>query len=136
MLLGDYLISGIFVYWSGRWIDKFGRGKTVSIGCLVFSTFIILYPFSSSIAQFFLVLLGVSISYYIWRIAFKTVLMDSTIKKVRGEQIGFSKTIQGIGDMIGPVIGGFLIDTVSLSSAFFFAGGVGLISVVLAHYLK
>ena len=136
LLFGDYLISSVFAYWSGRWIDKFGRVKTVFIGCLVFSTFIILYPFSSSIAQFFLILLGVSISYYIWRIVFKTVLMDSTIKKVRGEQIGFSKTIQGIGDMIGPVIGGFLIDTISLSSAFFFAGFVGLISAIFAYYLK
>lgn len=136
LLLGDYLVSSVFAYWSGRWIDKFGRGKTVFIGCLLFPTFIMLYTFSSSIIQFFLVLLGVSISYYIWRIAFKTVLMDSTIKKVRGEQIGFSKTVQGIGDITGPVIGGFLIDTVSLSSAFFFAGVVGLISAIFAYYLK
>jgi len=136
LLLGDYLISGAFAYWSGKWIDKFGRTKTVFAGCLGIAIFIGMYSFSSSIIQFFLTLLGVSISFYIWRIAFKTVLMDNTIKKVRGEQIGFSKTIQGIGDIIGPVIGGFLIDTISLSSAFFFAGGIGLISAIFAYYLK
>lgn len=136
LFLGDYLISSVFAYQSKEWIDKFGRKKTVFAGCLTFSLFIILYPFSSSITQFFLVLLGVSISYYIWRIAFKTVLMDETVERMRGEQIGFSKTIEGIGDMIGPFIGGFLIDTVSLSSAFFFAGGVGLISAVMAFYLE
>jgi len=136
LLLGDYLISGVFTYQSRNWIDKVGREKVVMLGSLVFSIFIFLYPFSRSIFQFFLILLGVSISYYIWRVAFKTVLMDKTEARIRGEQVGFAKTLQGIGDMIGPVIGGFLIDNISLSSAFFFAGGVGLISVVLSYLLQ
>ena len=135
LLLFDYLISSVFTYKSKDWIDKFGREKTVFLGSLLFSLFIFLYPFSSSVIQFFLILIGVSISFYVWRVAFKTVLMDSTIKRMRGEQIGFSKTIQGIGDVIGPAIGGFLIDNVSLASAFFFAGGIGLISVLFAYWL-
>lgn len=136
LLLGDYLISSVFTHQSRKWIDKIGREKVVMVGSLLFSIFTILYPFSKSIIQFFLILIGFSISYYVWRIAFKTVLMDKTERKIRGEQIGFAKTLKGIGNMIGPFIGGFLIDNISLSSAFFFAGGIGLVSVILSYFLQ
>jgi len=136
LLFVDYLISSVFAWWSGKWIDKFGRAKTVALGSFLFSFFILLYPFSTSIIQFFLVLIIVSIGFYIYRIAFKTILMDSTEAKIRGEQIGFSKTLQGIGDVVGPALGGFLIDAISLSSAFYVAGFVGLLAAFLAWNIK
>ncbi len=136
LLFFDYIISAIFAWWSGKWIDKFGRAKTTALGSFLFSFFILLYPFSSSIIQFFLILLMVSIGFYIYRIAFKTILMDATIKRVRGEQMGFAKTLQGVGDMIGPVLGGFLIDSISLASAFYFAGFIGLLAAFLAYRIK
>ncbi|NIO43953.1 MAG: MFS transporter [Candidatus Aenigmarchaeota archaeon] len=136
LLFLDYIISSLFAWWSGKWIDKFGREKTVALGAFLFSFFILLYPFSSSVVQFFLILVIVSIGFYIYRIAFKTILMDATIFKYRGEQMGFAKTLQGIGDMIGPALGGFLIDSISLASAFYFAGFIGLIAVFLAWNIK
>ncbi|MEM5872594.1 MAG: MFS transporter [Candidatus Aenigmatarchaeota archaeon] len=136
LLFFDYIISSIFAWWSGKWIDKFGRAKTTALGAFIFSFLILLYPFSSSILQFFLILIGVSIGFYIYRIAFKAILMDATIKEVRGEQIGFAKTLQGMGDTIGPALGGFLIDNVSLSSAFFVASFIGLFSVILTLKIK
>lgn len=81
-------------------------------------------------------MVGISASFYIYRVAFKTVLMDSAIKKIRGEQIGFGKTLQGLGDMIGPALGGFLIDFVSLPSAFIFSGLFALIATILAYKIK
>ena len=136
LLFFDYIISSIFTWKSSKWIDKIGRKKTVVITTLGVSIFSILYAFSSNIIQFFLVMVGISVSFYIYRVAFKTILMDSTITKIRGEQIGFGKTLQGVGDMIGPAIGGFLIDFVSLPSAFIFSGLIGLIAVFLAYKLK
>jgi len=62
--------------------------------------------------------------------------MDATIKRVRGEQIGFSKTMDGIGYMVGPLLGGFLVDIISLSLAFFVAGFVGIIAAFLAYSIK
>jgi MFS family permease len=136
LLFFDYIISSIFTWKSKDWIDKIGRTKTVVITTLGFSIFSMLYAFSSNIIQFFLVLVGISISFYIYRVAFKTILMDSTIAKIRGEQIGFGKTLQGLGDVIGPVLGGFLIDFVSLPSAFIFSGIFGLIAIFLAFKIK
>jgi MFS family permease len=136
LLFFDYIISSIFTWKSKDWIDKIGRKRTVVITTLGFSIFSVLYAFSSSIIQFFLILVGISASFYVYRVAFKTLLMDATIIKIRGEQIGFGKTLQGFGDMIGPLLGGFLIDFVSLPSAFIFSGLFGLVAAFLAFKIK
>lgn len=136
LLFFDYIISSIFTWKSKDWTDKIGRTNMVILTTFLLSVFSILYAFSSTIIQFFLVMVGISASFYIYRVAFKTVLMDSAIKKIRGEQIGFGKTLQGLGDMIGPALGGFLIDFVSLPSAFIFSGLFALIATILAYKIK
>ena len=136
LLFFVYIISSIFTWKSKDWTDKIGRTNMVIITTLVLSIFSILYAFSSNIIQFFLVMIGVSVSFYIYRVAFKTVLMDAALVKVRGEEIGFGKTLQGLGDVIGPALGGFLIDFVSLPSAFIFSGIFGLVAVFLAFKIK
>jgi DHA1 family multidrug resistance protein-like MFS transporter len=131
LLLASNIISSILAWKSGGWIEKHGREKTALIGVLGFSFFTFAYMFASSVVSFFLVLLGVAAFYYVYRIAFKTVMMDSTDPKVRGEQIGFAKIFQGLGDMAGPAIGGILIDTISLSAAFIFSGIAGFAAFLL-----
>jgi len=136
LLFFVYIISSIFTWKSKDWTDKIGRTNMVIITILGLSIFSILYAFSSNIIQFFLVMVGISISFYVYRVAFKTVVMDTALVKVRGEQIGFCKTLQGLGDVIGPALGGFLIDFVSLPSAFLFSGVFGLIAFFLAFSIK
>jgi MFS family permease len=136
LLFFDYIISSLLTWKSKNWIDRIGRKKTVAITTLGFSIFSVLYAFSSNVIQFFLILVGISASFYVYRVAFKTVLMDSTIKRIRGEQIGFGKTLQGFGDVIGPILGGFLVQFVSIPSAFIFSGLFGLTATLLALKIK
>jgi len=136
LFLGSYLISSAFTYWSKNWIDKFGRIKTLFFSILGFSIIMFFYAFTVDIVQMFIVLAGVSVFYYIGRIALKTVMMDNTSKPNRGEQIGFIKSIEGIGDVAGPAIGGFLIEFVSLSSTFVVASAVGIVGAILVFHLK
>lgn len=136
LLFFVYIISSIFTWKSKDWTDKIGRTNMVIITTLGLSIFSILYAFSSNLIQFFLVMIGISVSFYVYRVAFKTILMDAALVKVRGEEIGFGKTLQGLGDVIGPVLGGFLIDFVSLPSAFIFSGIFGLIAAFLAFKIK
>jgi MFS family permease len=136
LLFFDYIISSIFTWKSKDWIDKIGRKNMVIIATIGLTVFSIFYAFASNVAQFFLILVGISASFYVYRVAFKIVLMDSTLAKIRGEQIGFGKTLQGFGDVIGPALGGFLIDFVSLPSAFIFSGLFGLLATLLAYKIK
>ena len=136
LLFFVYVTSSIFTWKSKDWIDIIGRKKMVVITTIGLSLFSMLYAFSSNIVQFFLVMFGITASFYVYRVSFKTILMDSTITKIRGEQIGFGKTSQGIGDVIGPILGGFFIDFVSLPSAFIVSGLFGLIATFLAYKIK
>ncbi len=135
LLLASNIVSTILAWKSGKWIEKHGREKISVIGILGVSLFTFSYMFAFSMASFFLILLGVAAFYYVWRVAFKVVMMDSTDPKVRGEQIGFAKIFQGLGDMAGPAIGGLLIDTVSLSAAFMLSGLAGIAAFILTLFL-
>jgi MFS family permease len=88
------------------------------LGSAILGLCVAAYALVQSWLGFLLAIIGVAVSFYVWRVAFKTALYDATIAKVRGEQIGFYKTCTGIGDMLGPLLGGILIDMVSLPAAF------------------
>jgi DHA1 family multidrug resistance protein-like MFS transporter len=135
LLLVSNIVSSILAWKSGKWIERHGREKMAAIGILGVSLFTFAYMFAFSIISFFLILLGVAGFYYVWRVAFKTVMMDSTDPKVRGEQIGLGKTFMSLGDMAGPALGGLLIDSVSLSAAFVFAGLAGFAAFALTLLL-
>lgn len=126
LFLISYIISSGLTYWSGKWIDRIGRANTLAMTSLTTTVFTFMYMFANDISIFFIALLGVAASYYLWRVSFKTVLMDSTEPGIRGEQMGLNNTIGGLGDIIGPMLGGLLIDMVSLQSAFLVAGVAGL----------
>jgi DHA1 family multidrug resistance protein-like MFS transporter len=126
LLLAGNLVSTVLSYTSDGWMNRYGRGRVMAFSLLGFSVLTLSYAFASSVILFFLMLLGVSVFYYVWRVAFKVVMIDSTDEGLRGEQMGLAKTVQGAGDIIGPLLGGFLIDAVSLGSAFLAAGIVGV----------
>ncbi len=136
LLLAGNVISSIFTYFSGGWIEKHGREKMMAGSLLGFSLLTLSYALAFSVLSFLVIMVGVSVFYYVWRVAFKVTLYDASKGSVRGEQMGFAKMIQGAGDMIGPLIGGFLIDTVSLDAAFYAAGIVGAAGFVLALLLR
>jgi MFS family permease len=136
MFLLTYIISSFFAWRTENWIRKHGRKTILGLTSLGYGPMTMLYAFSSTIYLFYLALLGVAISFYVFKIAFKTILIDSTNKQHRGEQVGFSKMVTAMGGIAGPVTGGLLIDLVSLQSAFLVAGMFGIIGFLLSIILK
>jgi len=134
LLLIDYLISIPVVHYLGKRIDSFGRTRSFLFGFVFMAIFTTLYALVSSVAQFLIVLVGLSISYFVWRIAFKTVIMDSAQPRIRGEQLGFAMTLEGIGSMMGPVVSGLLIDIFNIRVPFLIAGLLYFSAIIL--YLK
>jgi MFS family permease len=126
LFLISYLISSLFVYPSGKWIDRFGRKNMALFGIFFFNLLILCYIFVENVFHFLIVLVFISVVYYIWRVAYKTAVMDQTRMKDRGEKLGFYKSVEGFGTMLGPLIGGLLIDNVSIQAPFIFAGVVGI----------
>lgn len=131
-----YTISTVVVYPSGRVVDNLGRKKATIIGVFLFNLLVFMYPFTQNIFQFALVFTLVSIVFYSWRVAFKTAIMDETKSKIRGEQIGYYKTVDGIGILLGPLIGGFLIDSISIQAPFILAGIVGMLFATTIYFSR
>jgi MFS family permease len=136
MFLLTYIISSFFAWRTEGWIKSHGREAVLGISALCAGLFTMAYAIAYNSVIFFLALLGVAISFYIWRISYKIVLLDNTNKAHRGEQVGFSKMVVSFGSIIGPVTGGLLIDTISLQSAFIVAGLFGVLGLILSMFLK
>lgn len=130
ILLLVYVSGGVIIFLTKRFVDRVDKLKLTLVNMAAFSFFIILYLFSKSVLQFFMVLFFVHLFYAYYWIGFKAILLNTTTRRFRGEQLGFYKTMEGIGGLIGPAVGGFLIDIVSLSSAFLLAGTIGLVAVI------
>ncbi len=130
LLLISYIISAILIHVVERRVKNFGKKQMMIIILILFALFSILYAFSN-IISFIIALLGIAISYYFWRISFKTMKMDMAKPVARGEQLGFAKSIEGIGDIIGPLIGGLMIDIVSLQSPFILGGALYILAAIL-----
>ena len=136
MFLLVYMISSLFAWRTGSWIKNHGKGTMMSITALGFGSFTMAYAIANSMASFFIALLGVAISFYVFRIAYKTSLLDSTERKHRGEQVGFSKMVVSLGGIAGPLTSGLLIDMISLHAAFLVAGLFGILVIPLSLWLK
>jgi MFS family permease len=131
-----YIISAFFAYRTGSWITKHGKKNMLIITGLSYALFIALYSVATSVILLVSFLIGVAVSFYVYSIAFRNVLLDLTDEDNRGEQTGFSKLISDTGLILGPMIGGLLIDFVSLQSAFIVAGLFGIIGSMIVVYLK
>jgi len=131
-----YIISTFFAYRTDSWITKHGKKNLLIITGFSYGLFTMLYSVAINIQLLVLFLISIAVSFYIYSIAFRNVLLDLTDEDKRGEQTGFSKMISETGLIIGPILGGLLIDTVSLQSAFIAAGLFGMIGSLFIVYLK
>ena len=136
MFILTYIISSFFAWRTETWIGRHGNEKVMGLGILGYGLFTMLYSQASTITLFFISLLGVAISYYVFNICFRIALLDRTSTKHRGEQVSFSKMISQIGYVLGPLAGGLLIDMVSLQAAFLAAGMFSILGFLLAMRLR
>ncbi len=121
LLLVNYLAGACVVWLLNRRIHRAEkRGAMLfALGLTTLGSFG--YVFVRSPMELLPALLAYSMGFWVYRIAWKTLLLESTDKKVRGEQIGRSRTVFGFAEMAGPAAGGFLVDAFSLQAAFLVA---------------
>lgn len=135
-LLVAYVINSFVLYILNRKKENLGSKNIFTYGLILYSIGIFLYTLVSSQFQFLLVILLVNLSYYIYRVGYKLFSINLAAPKTRGEQIGFSQTMIGIGGIIGPTIGGFVIEFVSLNLAFILSGLSIVIAVLILRGIR
>jgi MFS family permease len=113
MFLLTYIISSLFAWRTEGWIRKHGRETVLGASCMGFGLMTMAYAIAETTAVFFVALLGVAISFYVFTIAYKTLLLSSTRREHRGEQVGFSKMMTSFGNIAGPLAGGLWLRAAS-----------------------
>lgn len=128
-------VSGIFLKMpAGILSDIVGRRTILIIGSLFFAFTPFFYPIVSSIIILVIVRLLHGSATAIFSPTISATISDLADKKNRGVQLGFFSSIQGIGQTLGALLGGFLISYQGFGLTFLtsgFIGLVGLMSVLL-----
>lgn len=132
-----YIFSTFLIYFISRHIRSFGKMKILILTFIIFAVFNPVYSFVHDVFMLAATAIIIALAYYVWRVSFKTIVLDSAHPKFRGEQLGFIKTMDGIGAVIGPLAGGLLIDMFGIQVPFLVAGPLNLMAaLVLLLYLR
>ncbi len=104
--IAQLLISPI----AGRWVDKFGRKKMITLGLIIFSLSEFLFAIGESIEILFIsrVLGGFSAAFIMPAVT--AFIADITNSETRPKALGYMSAAISTGFIIGPGIGGFLAE--------------------------
>ncbi len=102
------LAAVIFSLWGGKFIDKWGSKKVLSISALGMGLFIILWSFSFSLHLNILCFVLFYTFFQSCYIAYGALMADITHQASRGLIIGFIGTTTGLIGSLGSVLGGYL----------------------------
>ncbi|MDA3145948.1 MFS transporter [Leucobacter sp. UCMA 4100] len=110
--------NAVFVIPSGRWNDKIGRKPLLVTGFALSTIAFIVFPLTTSIplAMATLALAGVAAACA--NPAQQAVIADVVGKRGGGQVVAAGQMSADLGGILGPLIAGILIDTVSYQAAF------------------
>ncbi len=113
---------------AGRMGDRFGRKRTYAIGLGAVAVLLILLPFCQNLWTLILDFIGIGIGYAFVLPAWNSILLRLLPSDVRGAGLGVAMTIEGMGGVIGPLVGGFLWQLWRPESPFYLSGGLLLVA--------
>jgi MFS transporter, DHA1 family, multidrug resistance protein len=113
---------------AGRMGDRFGRKRTYAIGLGAVAVLLILLPFCQNLWTLILDFIGIGIGYAFVLPAWNSILLRLLPSDVRGAGLGVAMTIEGMGGVIGPLVGGFLWQWWRPESPFYLSGGLLLVA--------
>ena len=130
-------ITGIFVKLpAGTISDIIGRRTVLIIGALFFACAPFLYPVVSSVIILILIRLIHGNATAIFGPTISASISDIADKNSRGIQLGLLSSVQGIGQTLGALLGGFLISYQSFGFTFLTSGFIGLAGLLLVLLLQ
>lgn len=129
-------ITGIFIKMpAGIISDIIGRRTILIIGSLFFAFTPFFYLIVSSIIILIIIRLLHGNATAIFGPTVSATISDIADKKNRGVKLGFFSSIQGIGQTLGAMLGGFLISYKGFGYSFLASGFIGLTGLLLVLFL-
>jgi MFS family permease len=130
-------ITGIFVKLpAGTISDIIGRRTVLISGALFFAGTPFLYPVVSSVIILILIRLIHGNATAIFGPTISATISDIADKSSRGIQLGLFSSVQGIGQTLGALLGGFLISYQSFGFTFLTSGCIGLAGLIIVLFIQ
>ncbi|TMJ14532.1 MAG: MFS transporter, partial [Bacillati bacterium ANGP1] len=112
---------------AGRIGDRFGRRRTYGVGLGVVAVLLIAVPFCHSLWVLALDFIGIGVGYAFVLPAWNSILLRLLPADIRGAGLGIMMTVEGMGGVIGPLVGGLLWQSSHPSAPFYVSGGLLLV---------
>jgi MFS family permease len=113
---------------AGRMGDRLGRRRTYGLGLAAVALLLIALPLCRSLWTLTLDFIGIGIGYAFVFPAWTGILLRVLPEDVRGAGLGITMTIEGMGGVLGPLMGGLLWEWTNPSSPFYLSGGLLLLA--------
>jgi MFS family permease len=113
---------------AGRMGDRWGRRRTYSLALGCVAVLLLAVPFCHTLWLLALDFIGMGIGYAFVLPAWNSILLHLLPEDVRGAGLGILMTVEGMGGVIGPLVGGLLWQWSHPSAPFFLSGILLLIA--------
>jgi EmrB/QacA subfamily drug resistance transporter len=115
----------------GRISDVWGREKIFALGFLVFSVSSLLCGFSQTVLQLILARFVQGVGGAMLQSSSRALAAESVSEELAGRAQGYMTTAHHVGFVLGPSIGGFMIDYFNWRWSFFMLAPIGLLGSLL-----
>lgn len=129
------IIDGLLAEKIGSLTDNINKGKAMIIGTIICGISILAISTFNTVVMFSIVWTINSICSRIYDLSESGLYAQLNSRNNNGEVFGVYTFICNLGSMVGPLIGGFLYDSVSEKAPFYFNGIGMIISAILITLL-
>ena len=113
---------------AGRLGDRLGRRRTYSLALAAVAVLLLALPFCRTVWLLALDFVGMGIGYAFVLPAWNSILLHLLPEDVRGAGLGILMTVEGMGGVIGPLVGGLLWQWSHPAAPFYLSGGLLLLA--------
>jgi MFS family permease len=130
-------ITGIFMKLpAGTLSDILGRRTLLLAGASVFALTPFFYPLAATVAGLIILRFIHGNATAIFGPTASATISDISAANERGVRLGLYASVQGIGQTLGPLLGGFLITWQGFSTPFVMSGVIGTIGLLLLFLFR
>ncbi len=113
---------------AGRWGDRLGRRRTYALALAAVAVLLMAVPLCRTLWLLVLDFIGIGVGYAFVLPAWNSILLHLLPEDVRGAGLGILMTVEGMGGVIGPLLGGLLWQWANPSTPFYLSGGLLLLA--------
>jgi DHA1 family multidrug resistance protein-like MFS transporter len=119
---------------AGRWVDRFGRKKIITLGLFLFGVSELIFGLGTHVSVLYLsrILGGISAAFIMPGVT--AYVADITSVQERPKAMGYISAAISTGFIIGPGIGGFIAEY-GIRLPFFFAAGIAFLACISSMFI-